>query len=420
MAIFESLIEVRSIQGVPGIQDNEAWQEFLNNKGYYVSSKTALQVSTVFRCVDLVAKTMASLPLLQMENTALGKIKDVKHSNFKLLNKLPNPETTHYEFWHMYIVNLMLTRGAYAKIKRDKNGFIRELWNIPTGNALRRKNKITGEHYLEVWDEDGPIEKLYPGYYMYTQGFMFSSKEDPEDPVSVARQVLGLTMALNGYAQDFFENGANIGGFIEYPGAVTDKAYKNFKESWNDTYAGVKNQHKIAFLESGFKFNRLESKPEEAQALESRKYQAIEICRIWGVPPHKVFEMDKITYNGAEQANIEYVQECLNPMAVRIEETLYRDMLTEREQMIKYHKFNTNALLRGDTKTRESYYSSMRQNGVFSANTILDLEDMNLIPKEEGGDLILVNGNMIPLSEAKKNLPKGAMQKGGTNNAGNS
>ena len=106
-------------------------------------------------------------------------------------------------------------------------------------------------------------------------------------------------------------------------------------------------------------------------------------------------------------------------MAVRIEETLYRDTLTEKEQVTKYHKFNTNALLRGDTKTRESYYNAMRQNGVFSANTILDLEDMNLIPKEEGGDLRLVNGNMIPLSEAKNNLPKGAM-KGGTNNAGNS
>lgn len=417
--LFGKEIEIRTTQDLSGIQDGEGWMSFLAGKGYYVNADTALKVAAVIRCVDVVAKTMASLPLVLYKNAKEGKVKAMDHPLFKLLNKLPNPETTHYEFWHMYIANLMLTRGAYAKIKRDQNGFITEIWNIPTSNVYQVINRRTGEKYLQVYtSETSLLERLYPGYYMYTPGFRYRDYDTPEDPVAIAKNVLGLTMALNGYAQDFFENGSNIGGFIEYPNTISDKAYNRFKESWYETYTGVTKQHKMAFLESGFKYNRMESKPNDAQALESRKHQILEVCRIWGVPPHKVFEMDRATYANAEQENIEYVQECLSPMSVRLEETIYRDLLTNKEQNKYYSKFTTNALLRGDTKTRTEYYNTMRQNGVFSANNILELEDMNYIPEEDGGNLRLVNGNMIPLSAAKNNLPK-AMQKGGINNAGN-
>lgn len=136
-----------------------------------------------------------------------------------------------------------------------------------------------------------------------------------------------------------------------------------------------------------------------------------------GVTPHKVFELDRATFNNIEHLNIEYVQETIDPMAERLEQTIYKDALTTNEQKKHYAKFNTNKLLKGDTKTRTEYYSSMRQNGVFSANDILDLEDKNLMSEEEGGNLRLVNGNMIPLTVAKNNLPK-AMQKGAGKDAG--
>lgn len=415
--IFGKEIEIRSTKNLPGVQDDAGWMAYLAGKGYYVSAETALKVAAVLRCVDVVAKTMASLPLVLYKNTKEGKVKAIDHPLFKLLNKLPNPETTHYEFWHMYIANLMLARGAYAKIKRDQNGFITEVWNIPTSNVYQVTNRRTGERYLQVYTSETDIlERLYPGYYMYTPGFRYRDYDTPEDPIAIARSVLGLTMALNGYAQDFFENGSNIGGFIEYPGAVSDKAYTRFKESWDETYTGVTKQHRIAFLESGFKFNRLESKPNDAQALESRKHQVLEICRIWGIPPHKLFELDRATFNNIEQLNIEFVQECLDPMSVRLEETIFRDLLTTKEQNKYYAKFNTNALLRGDIKSRTEFYNTMRQNGVFSANNILELEDMNFIPNEEGGNLRLVNGNMIPLSAAKNNLPKAMLRGGSLNN----
>lgn len=308
----------------------------------------------------------------------------------------------------------MLTTGAYAKIVRDKGGYIRGLWNIPTKNVSGLKiNKVNEERYIDVWT-DGQAERLRDGQFMFTPGLRFGNPEDPEDPVKIAADVLGLTMALSGYAKDFFENGTNLGGFIEYDGTISDGAYQRFKESWAKTYSGVTNSNKWAFLESGFKLNQLGQKPNDSQALESRKFQVIEICRMFGVPPHKVFDLERATFSNIEQQNIEYVQESIAPMSVRIEQTIYKDLLTESEQDKYYAKFNVNALLRGDIASRTTYYHNARQDGWLSANDIRELEDMNRIPAEEGGDVYAVNGNLIPLSLVPQNLPKGA-QKGGNN-----
>lgn len=186
-----------------------------------------------------------------------------------------------------------------------------------------------------------------------------------------------LAMSTHGYAKDFFENGSNLGGFIECPESLSDTAYTRF--NWQATYSGVANQHKIGFLEDGLKFSQLGRNPNESQALESRKFEVTEICRIFGVPPYKVFDLDRATFSNIEQQNIEYVQESITPMAVRLEETIYKDLLTTAEQLVYYAKFNVNALLRGDIAARTTYYNSMRQNGVFSANDIRDMEDLNRI-----------------------------------------
>ena len=417
MGIFNKLIEPKNqiVQSLPKPYDDSAWSNYLNGKGYNVSASTALKVAVVIRCVDVVAKTMASLGCHLQKETDQGKTKAQNHPLYKMLRMLPNPKTTSYEFWHMYIVNLMLSWGAFAKIERDQNGFIKALWNIPTCRVFQNWNTVTAENYIDVTYSNGKYERLYEGEYMYTPGFRFQNETLPEDAIKIASDVLGLTMALNGYAKDFFENGSNMGGFVEYPAAINATAFNKFKEDWEKTYTGVMNQHKWAILEGGFKLNKMDSNPTDAQALESRKMQIEEVCRIWGVPPHKVFLLDRMTFNNVEQINIEYVQECLNPMAERLEQTLFKDLLTSKEQKTLAANFATNKLLKGDTATRTAYYNSMRQNGVMSANDIRDLEEMNLIPIEDGGGFYLVNGNMITLVNAGGNLPKSMQQKGGTN-----
>jgi len=255
---FEISFKNQLIQSLPHLSDDSAWSNYLGGKGYNVSASTALKVAVVIRCVDVVAKTMASLGCYLQKETDTGKEKAQNHPLYKILRMLPNPKTTSYEFWHMYVANLMLGWGAFAKIERDQNGFIKALWNIPTCRVFQNWNATTAENYIDVTWSTGKYERLYEGEYMYTPGFRFQSETFPEDAIKIASEVLGLTMALDGFAKDYFENGSNLGGFVEYPAAINPEAFDKFRTDWQKTYSGVANQHKFALLEGGFKVTRFE------------------------------------------------------------------------------------------------------------------------------------------------------------------
>jgi HK97 family phage portal protein len=407
--MFGRVFEIRgAVSKWPGLSDDKGFREYLAGKGYIVNTNTALQVAVVLRCVDVVAKTMASLPLHLMKRVNGSREKATDHVLYRLLSKCPNPETTAYDFIHMYIANLMMTRGAYAKIERYAgSGKIKYLWNIPTANVVDGRNTENGERFIKVYLAEGKTETLREGDYLYTPGFRLSNTDTPNNPISIASNVLGLTMALDGFAKTFFENGTTLSGVIEQPTALSENAYKRFQKSWQETYSGVHNASKVAILESGMKFVQHEKKLDDSQALESRQFQVIEICRIFGVPPHKVFDLQHATFSNIENLNIQYVQESITPMSTRLEQSFYKDLLFEKEQMVYYFKFNVNALLRGDSASRGAYYNTMRQNGIYSANEIRAFEDMNKISAEEGGDAYLVNGNMISMKHAEANLPKG-------------
>jgi HK97 family phage portal protein len=400
---------------LPALSDDSGWGAYLNGRGYHVSHDTALKIAVVIRCADVVAKTMASLGCHLYRTIGTSKSRATDHPLYKILRMLPNPETTAYEFWHMYIFSLMMTVGAYAVIERDRNGFRTALWNIPTRNVVLNRNKTTGERYIEVWADGKRSAPIYESNFMYTPGLRFSDGDNPEDFIKIAADVLGLTINLNSYAKDYFESGSNMGGFVEYPLGINAESFKKFKEDWGKTYSGVVNQHKWAILESGFKVNKMDSNPEESQALESRKFQIIEVCRMMGVPPSKVFAMETVSYSSMEESNIEYVQETIAPMNERIIQTIFKDLLSSKEQLSYYALFNINALLRGDVSARTTYYHNARQDGWMNANEIRSLEDMNEIPDAEGGSIYAINGNMIPITAIPQNLPKGAQKTGGNN-----
>ena len=383
---------------------SDSFMEFLRGSGYEVSSETALKVAVVLRCADVVAKTMASLGCHLYVRKKGDKIRAVDEPLYDILRMQPNPETTAYEFWHMYVFSLMLTEGAYAVVKR-KNGFVSEIWNVPSKNATIKRNKENKKLYLEITDGKMKYEEYE---YMHTPGLRFNSAADPENFIKIAGDVLNLSMNLNNYAKDYFENGSNLGGFITYPSKINEQAFTRFKEDWEKAYSGVVNSHRWAILEGGFDLKQLQSNPSDSQALESRKFQIHEVCRIMGVTPHKVFALEGVNYNSIEQLNIEFWQETINPMDERITQTIYKDLLLPREKGVLFAKFNTNKLLKGDTAARTTYYHNARQDGWMSANDIRDLEDMNKIPAADGGDLYALNGNMIPLSAVPMNLPKGA------------
>ena len=414
--LFGKIIEIRAagVEKLPPVSSDTAWQDYLMGNGCSISADTALQVAAVFRCVDLISKTMAALPLHMYRDRNDGKQKAKDHPLYKITNILPNPTTTAYEMIQMLVANILLTRGGYLRIVRNRSGVITALKNLPTANCSQvYTNSRNGEQYIYA-TADGITETLRDGDFVFIPGFRFASRT-PEDPMDIAAGVLGLNDSMTKYAQRGF-SGTSPGGYITYPGELSDSAYERFKEDFKANYAGVENAGKWMFLENGSTAQPWDRDMQKTQLLDSRKWAVTEICRIFGVPSHMCMDLEKATFSNIEQQSAEFVRDCINPLSVRIEQALYRDLLTTAEQREYYYKFNTNGLLRGDTASRTSYYNSMRQNGIMNADDIRELEDMNPLP-DGLGRIYFINGNMLPLENAKLNAPKSAQVKGDTKGA---
>lgn len=217
-------------------------------------------------------------------------------------------------------------------------------------------------------------------------------------PIAMAKNAIGLSIAAEEYGSSFFSNSGTPSGVLEHPGVL--KEPEKVRDAWNKAYGGSGNAHKVAVLEEGMKFNPISINPQEAQFLETRKFQVNEICRIFRVPPHMIADLEKSSFNNIEQQSLDFVTNTIRPWLVRIEQSIFQQLLNESEQEKYFAKFNVDGLLRSDFQSRMNGYAVGRQNGWLSANDIRELEDLNRIPAEEGGDRYLCNGNMIDIQNA--------------------
>jgi HK97 family phage portal protein len=217
-------------------------------------------------------------------------------------------------------------------------------------------------------------------------------------PIAMAKNAIGLAIATEEYGAKFFANGAAPSGVLEHPGTIKEPG--KVREAWQSQFGGSANSNKIAVLEEGMKYTPISISPEQAQFLETRKFQINEIARIFRVPPHMVGDLEKSSFSNIEQQSLEFVKYTLDPWVVRWEQTLARTLFTSEEKKKYFFRFNVEGLLRGDYVSRMSGYATARQNGWMSANDIRELENLDRIPSEDGGDMYLVNGNMLPLTKA--------------------
>ncbi len=216
-------------------------------------------------------------------------------------------------------------------------------------------------------------------------------------PIAMAKNAIGLAVACDEYGASFFANGASPSAVLEHPGVI--KNPERVREAWHRAY-GSGNAHKTAILEEGMKYTPISIPNNEAQFLETRKFQIEEIARLYRVPLHMIGDLDHATFSNIEHLSLEFVKYTLDPWLIRWEQSLMKALLSDSEKGRYFIKFNVEGLLRGDYASRMSGYATARQNGWMSANDIHELEDMNLIPDEDGGNLYLVNGSMSRLSDA--------------------
>ena len=267
--------------------------------------------------------------------------------------------------------------------------------------SVDRDDKGHLYYQYQMQDSDAPTMKngtviLKPSDVLHIPGLGFDGLVG-YSPIAMAKNAIGLAIATEEYGAKFFANGATPGGILEYPGTV--KNPEAVRESWTKGFSG-NNSHKVAVLEEGMKYTPISISPNEAQFLETRKFQIDEIARIFRVPPHMVGDLEKSSFSNIEQQSLEFVKYTLEPWIVRWEQSINRALLSDSEKAAYFVKFNVDGLLRGDYQSRMNGYATARQNGWMSANDIRELENLDLIPPELGGDLYLINGNMTKLEDA--------------------
>ena len=405
---IKSLVGFGQARDKPVDKAADAGYSFLfgrTTSGKPVNERTAMQTTAVYACVRILAEAVASLPLHVYEYQDDGGKKLVHdHPLYYLLHDEPNPEMTSFVFRETLMSHLLIWGNAYAQIIRDGAGRVLGLYPLlPDKMEVQRDDKGNIYYVYSRNSDENPMFKEYGNIklkaedVLHIPGLGFDGLIG-YSPIAMAKNAVGMTLACEEYGASFFANGANPGGVLEHPGVLKDPS--KVRESWNSVYRGVSNAHKIAVLEEGMKYQQIGIPPEEAQFLETRKFQINEIARLYRIPPHMVGDLDKSSFSNIEQQSLEFVKYTLDPWVIRWEQSLQRSLLLPGEKGKYFIKLNVDGLLRGDYQSRMNGYAVGRQNGWFSANDIREMENMNPISDEEGGNLYLINGAMTKLADA--------------------
>ena len=369
--------------------------------GKNVNERSAMQMTAVYACVRILSEAIAGLPLhMYRYKDEGGKEKATGHTLYHLLHDEPNPEMTSFVFRETLMTHLLLWGNAYAQIIRNGKGEVIALYPLmPNRMEVNRDSNGMLYYVYQKSSDDAPTMEgssviLSPSEVLHVPGLGFDGLLG-YSPIAMAKNAIGLSMAAEEYGAKFYANGAAPSGVLEHPGVLKDPA--KVRDSWNAAFGGSSNSHKVAVLEEGLKYTPISISPNEAQFLETRKFQIDEIARIFRVPPHMVGDLEKSSFSNIEQQSLEFVKYTLDPWVVRWEQSLSRALLSETEKKSYFFKFNLEGLLRGDYQSRMQGYSIGIQNGFMCPNDVRELENLDLIPDELGGNKYMVNGNMVDL-----------------------
>ena len=404
MGIFSGLFKSRDHP--KDATTGSAYHFFMGNStsGKTVTERSAMQMTAVYSCVRILAEAIAGLPLQLYRYTDTGdKEKAIEHPLYLLLHDEPNPEMTSFIFRETLMTHLLLWGNAYAQIIRNGKNEVLSLYPLmPNRMTVDRDEHGRLYYSYQMQTDDGADMKqgtvvLSPQDVLHIPGLGFDGLVG-YSPIAMAKNAIGLAIATEEYGSKFFANGATPGAVLEHPGLIKDP--EKVRESWNTAFRGSGNANKVAVLEEGMKYTPISIAPEQAQFLETRKFQIDEIARIFRVPPHMIGDLEKSSFNNIEQQSLEFVKYTLDPWVCRWEQAMNRSLLNEKEKSGYFIKFNVDGLLRGDYQSRMNGYAVGRQNGWLSANDIRELENMDQIPDEDGGNLYLINGNMTKMKDA--------------------
>lgn len=378
--------------------------------GASVNSRTALLNATVLACVRVLSTDVAKSALNLYQTAPDGSRREAKdHPLWWIIAHRPNDWQDVFFFWETMVAALALRGNAYSVLRRDGRGRILSM--IPVhpdrvtlleapGGALFYGVTRNGAHGSAQLDD---FDYVIPGGYMLHLRGMSRDGLQGISVIEYAREAIGLALAQERQAARMALNGARPGGIVESTGKISQESADRFRAAWDKTYGGVDNTGKVMLLWEGMSWKPMTITSVDAQFLEQRKYQVEEICRIFGIPPHKVGDLSRATNNNIESQSLSYFTDTLMGWFERLESALDFQLLSDQDLRDGYYfEFDTRRLLRGDLKTQQEGYRNGRQWGWLSVNDIRDDLGMGRV---EGGDVRLQPMNMQPLGEPQEERP---------------
>ena len=377
---------------------NELFGGSSTDSGVSVTPDTALTYSAVYAAVRCIAESVSSLPLNYYERLPGGGKAHAKANPLHhLLHDEPNPEMTSLQWREASMAHLLLHGNSYTEIVRDLEGNAVELWPIdPTMVAPKRTD--SGELYYEL---NRGKNFITANNMLHIPGLSFDGISGVS-PITLARHSHRHTMAIEQFGAGYFGRGARPGGVLTFPGQLSPEARQNLRRSFEELHAGGANSHRVALLEAGLKWEAIGVPPDDSQFLQSREFQIIEVARWFNLPPNKLKDLSKTSYNSLEQMEISFVVDTLRPWLVRWEQQLNRKIIRPKDRGSYFFEHNVDGMLRGDQASRYQAYSVGRNWGWLSVNEIREKENQNPI---EGGDVYMVPLNMQSLDTSPTAAP---------------
>ena len=364
--------------------------------GIAVTPATSLECATVLACVRLLANGMAQVPfrLFRMNKSGIRN-PAVDHPLYDLLYSSPNEYQTAFEFFHTIMMHLSLTGNAYIWINRRADGKVLELLPYPPHSVAISRDGWEVKYSIRT--QDGQWVEL-PADDMWHIRWLAWDGVAGLSAVKMARDAIGLALALDSHGSTSFKNGSRIGGVLTVAQRLDEDQRKSLREAWQAAFGGSGESGKVAVLGADMKYQPIQATNDVSQYDQSRRYQVEEICRAFGVDPVMIGYSEKTaTFASVEQKSINHVVYTLGPWYSCLEKSANKWLLTKQERSFGlYFKFNTNALMRGAATDRASFYTSLYNIGALSPNEIRELEDMN---PYDGGDEHRVPLNMAAPGE---------------------
>lgn len=384
------------------IEERSMFGDYLlyNTASSYANNK-AMLLSAVYRCVEVISDSIAQLPFEPYRIDSDGcKIKFTSHPTYNLLNREPNQNMSKFTFMKTMVVSMLLTGNAYALIDRDEKGNAVALYYIPTELVtILKPQSITDTISYSITGMKNVVEDCN---MIHILNFTSDGYEGIST-LAYARKTLGLAMDAEANAEGFFKGGANVAGLLKCNSPLTNKQKESLKSSWNSAFSGATGTpNGVAVLDADLDFQSVTVNPSDAQLLETRQFNVIDICRFFGVSPVKAFDLTKSSYNTIEQMQLAFLTDTLQPLLEKLECEFQRKLYKPSEKDSITVRFSTAPLLRADKQSQANYYNTLFQMGVMTINEIRRELDL---PHLENGDTSFVQVNVQTLKTATTDKP---------------